>query len=293
MPRPDAAASDVGPRRDAGAAGDAGPELDAGPVVDAGAAPEGGPARDAAPARDAGPGPDAAADAGDAEPDAATVPGDVLFADDFDDDTFLDDWEVRHGVVEQRDGYVVSGPSCMWTGFCPEGPALLATRELYDVGDGELTLDYDVYTGVNAQYVNRVVVDLQAEVGGARIEVNADGSTRLLDPLLRVFWHIGGTEDFHTFEVCARCFRPDNRLLRSPLGGADDTWYHVTARFCGAAGMGVRLVTAGGLERVRDFDATLDATPPSDARSLYLLLWIEGPGKRIDNLVIRRGCDPG
>lgn len=260
-PRPDAGSHDVGP-------------------MDAGAEDVG--LRDAGDAS-----PDGAGDAGD-----AGSGGDVVFADDFDDATFDDDWMVRNGSFVQRDGTLVAGPSCMWTGHCPEGPALIATHALFELGDGRMTLEYDVSTGPgNAQYVNRALVDMHAEVEGRRIVALDTGATADLDPILRAFWHIGGAEDFRSFSVCARCLRSDPVELATSIGGEDDTWYHVTARFCGSAGLGLNVVARDdGVELVDDARPA-SATPPADVREVYLLVWLEGGGKRIDNLVLRRGCD--
>lgn len=257
---------------------------------DAAAATDGGGALDAA-TTDARPdvGPDedgGAPDAGD-----AGSASDVIFEDDFDDLTFGDDWEVRNGLVAQSEGSLVAGSSCMSAVACAEGPVLLATTELLDLRDGRVTLEYDVFTGINARFTNRVLVDLHAEVRGERIGANPDGSTHSLDAVLRTFWHIGGTEDFRRFFICARCFRPDLFVDEFAVGGDDDAWYHVRARFCGTDGLGLRVTTSTGVHIIDAENMAADASLPSDVREAYLLVWIEGAGKRIDNLVLRRGCE--
>lgn len=235
---------------------------------------------------------DAGSGAGaDTAVDAAVDASDILFADDFEDGTFTDDWILGNGLATQTGGTLVSGTSCMSSVDCSEGPMLLYTRDLFDVGDGRMTIEYDVFTGVNARYENRVIVDLQAEVTGRRISANPDGSTRDIDAVLRGFWHVGGTEPFHTLSTCARCFRTDAVTLeRMDFVGADDTWYHFTLSFCGAGGMGMRVTTPAGAVLLDEHSTLLNTTPPPDVTRVYPLLWLEGAGKEIDNLVIRRGC---
>ncbi len=215
----------------------------------------------------------------------------ILFQDDFDDATYTDDWILVHGSATQSGGQLTSGPSCMWTGHCPFGPMLLMTRDLLPVGDGRITFEYDVFTGVNFRYENRFIVDLHAEVLGGRIGVNGDGSTRNGDPMLRSFWHMGGTEAFQIYSAEARSFRADPVVLQfSDDVAADNTWYHVEVSFCGASGMRYRITDMGGGVVRQGSSAFLNASIPASVTQVYGLVWMEGGSKAIDNLVIYRGC---
>ena len=260
-------------------------EVDAG--ADTGAEPDAG--------LDAGPG-DAGVDAGS---DAGRP---FLLFDDFDDGVFgwssfdgpggtwlidhQDDgsWLERSGVLESRaaDGAWWDDPACPGG----MGPGLIHSEPGFPVGDGELTIEFDVNYGAGFSSCN----------ASGWVALNDAAAVTEWDPTARRVTPEGSfarvTVTDSSNNVSVRLGDPSGPSNRHPVDVTTGRWYHMQVSLCGELGYHLRFGERGAGAPTVDVWNRVDATVPAAFTELHVNVMAEGPDKLFDNIEVRRGgCD--